>query len=91
MVLDSAQLEIHNDKLSTTDTSDTEGKSGTWFWNESANESDSDIEGGEDEEVDENESDLDVDQPRTERAVSTKVQNKELKWNREGKEKLRGA
>ena len=40
LVLNSAQLEIDDDKLSTTDRSDTEGESGTWFWNESANESD---------------------------------------------------
>ncbi len=31
LVTDPAQLEIDNDKLSTTDTSDTEGESGTWF------------------------------------------------------------
>lgn len=37
LVLNSAQLEIDDDKLSITDTSDTEGESGTWFWNESAN------------------------------------------------------
>ena len=40
LVLDSAQLEMDNDKLSTADTSDTEGESGAWFSNESANESD---------------------------------------------------
>ena len=45
-VLNSAQLEIDDDKLSTADTSDTEGESGTWFWKESANESDWDSEGG---------------------------------------------
>ena len=37
----SAQLQIDDDKLST---SDTEGESGIWFWNESANETDSDSE-----------------------------------------------
>ncbi len=47
LVTDPAQLEMDNDKLSTTDTSDTEGESETWFWNESANEDDSDIERGE--------------------------------------------
>ena len=36
------QLEKDDDKLSTADTSDMEGESATWFWNESANESDSD-------------------------------------------------
>ena len=42
-------LEVEDDKLSTTDTSNTEGESVTWFWNESANESDSDTEEEEDE------------------------------------------
>lgn len=51
-----AHPEIVDDKLSTTDTSNTEDESGTWFWNESANESDPDTEEG--EEDDKNESDL---------------------------------
>ena len=38
----SARLQIDNDKLSTGDTSDTDGESGIWFWNESANETNSD-------------------------------------------------
>ena len=77
LVTDPAQLEIDNDKLSTTDTSDTEGESGTWFWNESANEDDSDTEGGEEEDK---ESDSDIDEVRT-----------QIKWNKEGEDKLRGA
>ena len=82
LAIDPAQLEIDNDKLSTTDTSDTEGESGTWFWNESANEDDSDTEeGGEEEDkVDESESDLDIDEVKT-----------KIKWNKEGEDKLRGA
>ena len=40
----SARLQIDNDKLSTGDTSDTDGESGIWFWNESANETNSDSE-----------------------------------------------
>ena len=64
---------------------------GPGLGNESANESDSDTEGGEEVEVDENESHLDVDESRTERAVSPKVQKREIKWNREGEGKLRGA
>ena len=55
-----SQPEIEDDKLSTADTSDTDIESGTWFWNDSANESDSDIEEGED--GDENESDLEVEE-----------------------------
>ena len=36
--------EIKDSKLSVTDISNTEGKSGTWFWKKSSNKSDSDIE-----------------------------------------------
>ena len=43
----SAQLRVDDRKLSTADTTDTEGESGTWLWNESANETDSDTEEGE--------------------------------------------
>lgn len=31
------------------------------------------------------------DEPRTKRAVSPKVQNREIKWNKEGEDKLHGA
>ncbi len=78
LVTDPAQLEIDNDKLSTTDTSDTEGESRTWFWNESANEDDSDTEEGGEEE--DKESNSDIDEVRT-----------QMKWNEEGDDKLRGA
>ena len=44
-----AHLEIQDDKLSTADTRDTEGESETWFWNDSANESGSDAEKGEED------------------------------------------
>ena len=50
LVLNLAQPEIDDNKLSTTDTSDTEGEFRTWIWNESANESGSDTEEGEDNE-----------------------------------------
>ena len=40
----SVQLSIDNNKLSTTDKSDEEAGTGTWFWNESAKETDSDSE-----------------------------------------------
>ncbi len=56
------------------DTSDTEDESGTWFWNESANESGSDTEEGDDDE--ENELDLEVKESR---AVSSEVPKKEIK------------
>ena len=38
------QLRIDDDQLRTSDTSDTEDREGFWFWNESANETDSDSE-----------------------------------------------
>lgn len=60
----SAQLKTDDDKLSTVDTSDTEGESETWFWNESVNETDSDTEEEGDDDVDE--LDLDIGESRTE-------------------------
>ena len=83
MVLNLAQLEIDDNKLSPTDTSDTEGESGTWFWNESANESNSDTEEegdkGEAEEGEDNESNPEIEEPSTEEAVSLEVK---MKWNK---------
>ena len=38
------QPQLDDDKANTSDTSDTEGESETWFWHKSANESDSDSE-----------------------------------------------
>lgn len=55
----------------------------TWFWNESANETDSDSEEESCNYVDEK--DLEEGQPRMEQAVSPK-----LKWNRKGEQTLRG-
>lgn len=77
--------ETEDDKLSTTDTSDMEDESGTWFWNESANESNLDTEEGKKD--DENKSDLEVEESRT---VNPEVLKKEIKWNKEGENKLRG-
>ena len=68
-LLTSDQCEIDDNKLSTSDTSDTEDDSRTWFWNESANESDSDSEEGGD--VDDG--DLKEDHSKTEREASPKV------------------
>ncbi len=79
-----SQLKIEDNKLSTADTNDTEDESKTWFWNDSANESDSDIEEGEDS--DENESDLEVEESRE---VSPEI-CKGIKWNKEGENKLCG-
>ncbi len=76
LVTDQAQLKIDNNKLSTTDKSDTECESRTWFWNKSVIEDDSDTEERGEEE--DKESDSDIDEVRT-----------QIKWNKEGEEKLR--
>lgn len=47
------------DTSDTIDTSDTESQSGVWYWNESANESDSDSE----EENDKEEEEKDIEEP----------------------------
>lgn len=85
----SAQLWVDDRKLSTStaDTTDTEGESGTSLWNESANETDSDTE---DEENGNHEKDLEGNESRTEEAVSSEVHKVEIKWSREGQDKLRG-
>ena len=83
-----AHFEIEDDKLSTTDTSDTESESGTWIWNESANESGSDTAEG--EEDDGNESELELEESRTKRALSLEASRKEIKCNKEGEDILRG-
>lgn len=54
--------------------SDTEGESRTWFWYESANESDSDTE---EEGNDIDEGDLEEEHSRTERAATPEVPKKE--------------
>lgn len=79
---------IEDDKLSTADSSDTEGKSG--FGTKARNESDSDNEEGEDEDAkedDENESDLEVEESRTKKTFSPEVPEKEMKQNEEGEER----
>lgn len=72
LLLNSAQLEIDDDKLSTADTSDTKSGFGTWFWNESVNESDSDTEEGEkgEEDDEDDESNAEIEESRTKEAVS---------------------
>ena len=85
-LLNSEQLNTDDDKLSTIDTSDDESDfAETWFWNESANETDSDSEEEGCNNVDEK--DLGEEQSRMEQAVSPKV---ELKWNRKEEQTLRG-
>ena len=87
-LLTSDQCEIDDNKLSTSDTSDTEDDSRTWFWNESANESDSDSEEGDDDDVDDG--DLEEEHSKTKREASPEVLKQELKWNKEGERSLRG-
>ena len=88
-------LKVEDHKLSTTGTSNIEGESGTWFWNESAKKSDSDIE----EEEDEDEEDEDKNKKkknnnqeerkfRTQKVVSLVVPKIEIKWNRQGDNKF---
>ena len=72
----------------TSDTEDTEGEPGSWFWHMSANESESESEDGE---VDEDIFDLEDDQPMTKEAVASQGEPKEIRWNKEGENKLRGA
>ena len=81
------QCETDDNKLSTTDTSDTEDDSRTWFWNESANETDSDSEEEGNDEDDEN---LEEERSKTERVASPEVLKQELKWNKEGERSLCG-
>ena len=76
----------------TNDTSDTEGESGTWYWNESANESCSDTEeeGYSDVEEDETktgESETKIEESKTQEEATLDVS---LRWNRDGESSLRG-
>ena len=82
-----AQLRVDDHKLSTADTADTKGESGTWFWNESANKTDLDTEK---EGNDDHKMNLKGNESRTKEAVSSEVHKVEIKWSREGQDKLRG-
>ena len=89
-----AQLRIDDRKLSTADTTNmdntdntdnTDNESGTWFWNESANKTDSDTE---EERNGNHENDLKRDESKTKEAASSETHKVEIKWNREREEKL---
>lgn len=84
------QCEIDDSKLSTTDTSDTKDDSQTWFWNESANESDSDSEEEGDNRDDGDDENLGEEHSKIERKTNSKVLKQGLKWNKEGERSLRG-
>ena len=70
----STQLRVDDHKLSIADTTDTGGESGICFWDESANETDSEEEGNGDHEMN-----LKGDESRTEEAVSSEVHKVEVK------------
>ena len=85
------QPSVHNDKPNTIDTSpaDTsdEEEIATWFWNESADETDSDEEEEDVEDVDGKNLE---GQSKTEQAISHKASQVELKWKKEGENNLCG-
>ena len=82
LLSNSAQLRIDDNKLITADTTDTEG---TWLWNESANETDSDTEEEGNGDIDE--IGLEGDESRTEEAVGPKVHKVKLRWNKKGQDR----
>ena len=59
-----------------------------WFWDESANETESDSEFGGGSDVEE--PNLDETVPRTEEEVTIQSCPREITWNQEGKNKLWG-
>ena len=77
----------------TNDTSDTEGESGTWYWNESANESCSDTEEEgysdveEEDETKTGESETKTKESKIQEEITPNVS---LRWNRDGESSLRG-
>ena len=88
--LNTEQPRIDDNKPSTSDTGDTDAdtdEEGTWFWNKSANEleSDSECSGYSDEE-----GDLGPEGSRTEEEAPSQKQPKEIKWNKDGEGNLRG-
>lgn len=84
----SAQLLIEDDKLSKSDTVDTEAEFGALFGNEGLNEGNHASE--EWGHPDAEEPNSEGGQSRTEGAVKLENRPKEIKWNREGGTKLRG-
>ena len=70
------------------DTEDKERELESWFWHMSANESKLE---SENDEVDEDIFDLEDDLPMTKEAIASQGKLKEIHWNKEGKNKLRGA
>ena len=76
------QLKIEDNKLSMADINDTKNEFKTWFWNNSTNESKSDI--VEEKDGNENESDLEIEKSRE---ISLEI-CKKIKYNKEGENKF---
>lgn len=90
-----AHLEVKDDKLSTTSTSNIEGKSETWFWNKSTNESNLETKKMEDEDEkkedknkEEKENNQEEVESRIQKAISLGIPKIEIKWNRQRDNKL---
>lgn len=92
-----------DNEANTSDTTHIEGKTETWFWHESANESDSDSEEEGFSDVDVEESNLEREQPSQEKSTRfereqpsheggarSESESREIRWNKEGGTKLRG-
>lgn len=88
-----------NDQLCNVDTSNTSDKddleeaNGTWFWNLSANELCSDLEEEPQEkrQLDKSGLDVELEEPRSEEAVPLRNAVKEIRWNKEGENNLKGS
>lgn len=88
-------FEIEDNKLNTTGTSNTEGEFKIWFWNKSANKSNSDIkeeENKDKKEKNENKEEKDNNQKKkkfkTQKTVNLDVPKIEIKWNKQRENKL---
>ena len=73
----------------TYDTSDTEVEFGTWYWNKSANESDSDTEEEGYSDVDEEDKSR-TEESRTQEEARPEVSLIDIRWNKNGESSLRG-
>ena len=73
----------------TNDTSDSEGESGNWYWNESANKSGSDTEEEGYSDVDE-EDESRTEKSKTQEKAMPEVSLMDIRWNRDGESSLRG-
>ena len=79
---------INDNKLSTTNTSNMEDDSQTWFWNESANKSNLDSEEEDNHRSDEDDENLEEKHSKTKEETSCEVLKQELKWNKKGERSL---